>query len=478
MTAAFNVMRLDRGRRRVTWQEGSSRIRRRVCRATRTEDTERDHSEQNLAFLRRLDMVLGSNRPMQEARIGMSSPHGSNVPQPAASGSGATPVPHGGPAARGIAPTSVGAIPSPDVMARRHPPPQDEAVHQGLRVAAAHAWRLIVLATAVYLVFVVLAKLTLVAVAVFIGLVISALLRPLVEFLARGLPRGLAVAGALLLMIGAFGGVFTFIADSVAGQSAKLTTQFNDGVAEIEQSLTGPPFHLRAVDLTRLGPQIRDWLTHNSGSLAGQALGGAGIAVEALTGLVLAVFCSVFFLTSGDRIWAWLLTQFGGDRRRWDHAARAGWATFAGYTRGIVIIAATNAALVCLALLILRVPLALPLALLTFFAAFIPLIGSPIALGVATLVALAARGPLIAVLVLGLVVVIGQIEGHLLHPMVMSRAVNLHPLAVALTVASGTVLAGVIGAVVAVPIVAVAWTIWNELKDQPSQHGSALGMPV
>ena len=139
------------------------------------------------------------------------------------------------------------------------------------------------------------------------------------------------------------------------------------------------------------------------------------------------MFCSVFFLSSGSRIWTWLLGQAGGTGRRVDGAARAGWATFAGYTRGIVIIAATNAVLVFVALLILRVPLAFPLAVLTFFAAFIPLIGSPIALFVATLVALAARGPLIALLVLALIVVIGQIEGHLLHPLVMSRAVNLHP---------------------------------------------------
>ena len=126
--------------------------------------------------------------------------------------------------------------------------------------------------------------------------------------------------------------------------------------------------------------------------------------------------------------------------------------------------------MLCVALLVLRVPLALPRSLLTVFAAFIPLIGSPLALGVATLVALAARGPLIAVLVLALIVVIGQIEGHLLHPIVMSRAVNLHPLAVALTVASGTVLAGVIGAVVSVPLVAVSWTVWTTLKTHPLEH--------
>ena len=355
--------------------------------------------------------------------------------------------------------------------------PADDAVRYGLRVATAYAWRLIVLGVAVYLVFFVLAKLTLVAVAVFVGLVISALLRPLVDLLAKALPRGLAVAFALLLTIVVFAGVFTFIANSVAGQSATLTAQFTDGLADIERSLTGAPFHLPALDLPHLSQQLRDWVTQNSGSLAGRALSGAGVAVELLTGLALAIFCAVFFLSSGDHIWTWLLTQTGGGRR-WDRAARAGWATFAGYTRGIVIIAATNAVLVCAALLVLRVPLALPLALLTFFAAFIPLIGSPIALGVATLVALAARGPLIALVVLGLIVIIGQIEGHLLHPMVMSRAVNLHPLAVALTVASGTLLAGIIGAVVAVPLVAVTWTVWSTIRaDSSPDLNSGPGAP-
>ncbi|MEP7017916.1 MAG: AI-2E family transporter [Actinomycetota bacterium] len=357
--------------------------------------------------------------------------------------------------------------------------PADDAVRYGLRVATAYAWRLIVLGVAVYLVFFVLAKLTLVAVAVFVGLVISALLRPLVDLLAKAVPRGLAVALALMLTIVLFAGVFTFIANSVAGQSATLTAQFTDGLADIERSLTGAPFHLPALDLPHLSQQLRDWVTQNSGSLAGRALSGAGVAVEVLTGLALAIFCAVFFLSSGDHIWTWLLNQTGGDRR-WDRAARAGWATFAGYTRGIVIIAATNAVLVCAALLILRVPLALPLALLTFFAAFIPLIGSPIALGVATLVALAARGPLIALVVLGLIVIIGQIEGHLLHPMVMSRAVNLHPLAVALTVASGTLLAGIIGAVVAVPLVAVTWTVWSTMRAEPTPdpHAESGAPPV
>jgi predicted PurR-regulated permease PerM len=366
-------------------------------------------------------------------------------------------------------PVPSGASPPTGTNAQGHDSPPDATVHHGLKITAAYAWRLIVVAVAVYLVFVALAKLTLVAVAVFVGLVITALLRPLVDLLARWLPRGMAVAVALLLTIVALGGVFTFVADSVAGQSAKLSAQFISGLNDLERSLAGAPLHIRAVDLNQLGQQIRSWVTQNGGSLAGQALGGAGVAVEVLTGLALAVFCSVFFLSSGNRIWTWLLTQAGGNTGRLDGAARTGWATFAGYTRGIVIIAGTNAVLVCVALLILRVPLALPLALLTFFATFIPLIGSPIALFVATLVALAARGPLIALLVLALIVVIGQIEGHLLQPLVMSRAVNIHPLAVALTVASGTILYGVIGAVVAVPVVAVTWKVWTSLRTHPSR---------
>lgn len=198
----------------------------------------------------------------------------------------------------------------------------DRDVHPDLRITAAYAWRLIVIAVAVYLIFAVLAKLTLVAVAVFVGLVIAALLRPLVDLFSRTMPRGLAVAAALLLTIVALGGVFTFVANSVVGQTGRLTTQFTSGLSEIERSLAGGPLHVRAVDVTQLGQQIRDWATQNGGSLAGRALGGAGVAVELLTGLALAVFCSVFFLSSGNRIWTWLLGQAGGTGARLDGPAR------------------------------------------------------------------------------------------------------------------------------------------------------------
>ncbi|HEX8971608.1 AI-2E family transporter [Oryzihumus sp.] len=403
----------------------------------------------------------------------------SDVPAPGASGGNPGPTTAAqtatAPQAPLASPTAVRAFTATAAATQRVPP--HARVPEGLQVAAGYGWRLIVVAAAVYLTFAAAARLTFVAVAVFVGLVITALLRPVVDQATRVMPRGLAVPTALILTLALIAGIFTFIGNSVATQSQSLGAQFADGLADIERSLAHSPLHLRAVDLTRLGEQARTWITSNGGSLAGHALGGAGVAIELLTGLLLAIFCSIFFLSSGDRIWAWLLGQTTGDGRRWDIAARAGWSTFAGYTRGVVLIAATNAVLVCVTLLVLRVPLALPLALLVFFAAFVPLIGSPVALAVATLVALAARGPLIALLVLALIVVIGQLEAHVLHPLVMSRAVRLHPLVVALTVACGTVLAGVVGAVIAVPLVAVTWSMWNAWRARPEPAEAQTATP-
>lgn len=364
--------------------------------------------------------------------------------------------------------------PTAPAAARRGPSAYDAAgrpatgdhdVRRGLRVAAGYSWRLIVIGIAVYAVFLLLGRLQFVAIAVFVGLVLAALLRPLADLLDRVLPRGLAVALSLLLALVVIAGIFTFIGASVAGSWSGLSAQFSGGVAEIQRWLTQGPLHLRSADLTRLVEQGRSWIGQHRGALIGQLAGGAGVAAEIFAGMALAVFCAIFFIHSGDRMWAWFLDQLpDGPRGRWDSAGRAGWTTFAGYTRGIVVVAATNGALVGIALGILRVPLALPLALLVFFATFIPLVGAPVALAVATVVALAARGPWIAIAVLVLIVIIGQLEGHVLQPLVMSRAVHLHPVAVGLAVASGTVLAGTIGAVVAVPLIAVGWSVARQLR--------------
>lgn len=192
------------------------------------------------------------------------------------------------------------------------------------------------------------------------------------------------------------GGVLALVASSAVGQFATLANQFGSGLSDIDRALSGRPLHLPTGELPRLIAQITAWLSTNQGAVADRALGGAGIVVELFAGFTLAVFCSIFFLHSGELLWAWILDQVPHDRTRWDRAADAAWTTFAGYARGVVVVAGTNAVLVCIVLLVLRVPLAFPLGLLVLIGGFIPLIGAPIALTAATVVALAGREPLAA----------------------------------------------------------------------------------
>ncbi|OKJ66381.1 AI-2E family transporter [Streptomyces sp. CB02261] len=335
-----------------------------------------------------------------------------------------------------------------------------------LRTAAAYAWRLLVVGVLVYSLFAVLGRFHEVGVAVFLGLVITALLRPVADIVARGLPRPLAVALTLLGSIALVLGALALVGEAVAGQRTTLVREFRDGVGRIEDWLERPPFRLDPGALTDLQSKIGGFLSSHRSALVSEALSGAGHVVAVLTTLALALFCSAFFIHSGDRQWAWFQDQLPRSARdRVVVGGRAAWRTFTGYTHGIVLVAAVNAVLVGVALWLLGVPLAVPLALLEFLAAFVPLIGSPIALAVAAVVALASKGPLVAAIVIALIVVIGQIEGHLLHPLVMSWAVRLHPLVVAISVVAGSIAAGIVGAVVAVPLVSVVWSVHTALRN-------------
>ncbi|MGW7368283.1 AI-2E family transporter, partial [Streptomyces sp. NPDC054841] len=351
-----------------------------------------------------------------------------------------------------------------------------------LRIAAAYAWRLLAVGAVVYALFMVLGRFHEIGVAVFLGLVVTAMLRPVADLLARRLPRPLAVTVALLGSIVVVLGILALVGETVAHERVTLQREFGAGIGRIEKWLEQPPFRLNPEALTDLQSRIGKFLSEHRSKLISTALSGAGRLVEVLTTLALALFCSVFFLHSGDRQWGWFCEQFPVPARdRMSVAGRAAWRTFTGYTHGIVLVAATNAILVGLALFALGVPLAVPLALLEFFAAFVPLIGSPIALAVAAIVALAAKGPVIAGVVIALIVIIGQIEGHVLHPVVMGWAVRLHPVVVALSVIGGAIAAGVIGAVVAVPVVSVIWAARQALRathDQGLSSGSGRADPA
>lgn len=349
----------------------------------------------------------------------------------------------------------------------------EETAPHWLRVAAGWSWRTLVVVAAVALVFWATSKVLFVFIAVFVALVFTAVLRPLVKVLSRLMPRGLATAISLILSLLAVAGVFTYVGLSVAGQWQNLADQFNDGIATIFEFLEDSPLHLRVTpeDVQQWLVTGQQWLEENSSEVAGRVWTGAGSVGLVFSALALATFCTVFFLTRGEEMWHWFLNQLPlRVRETWLTGGDVAWYTFSGYTRGTVIVAAADGLLALIILLLLGVPLAAPLAVLVFVGAFIPLIGAPLAMVVAMIVALATNGILNAVLVGVGIALIGQFEGHVLTPLVMGKQVSLHPVAVALSVTAGTIVAGILGAVIAVPLVAVAWAVFSRLRhpDPPT----------
>lgn len=345
-----------------------------------------------------------------------------------------------------------------------------EDVPPWLRTAGGWSWRLVAVVAAVALVVFATAQVQVVFVAIFLALVLTSVFRPLAGLYDRVMPRSLATVLALLSGVVVFGGLMTYVVASVAGQWTRLAGEFDTGVQQILDSLQDLPFGM-SVTGEQLDEWIgagQDWLGDNAQNLAGQAAERAGSVVEGFMVFALAIFCTVFFVHSGASMWHWFLGQLPArHRRRWREAAGAGWYTFSGFARGTVIIAFIDGVLAFVLLQILGVPLAAPLAVLVLIGAFIPLIGAPLAMIIAAVVALAAQGFVTALIVTLGIAAIGQLEGHVLQPLIMGKQVSLHPVVVAVAVLSGTVLAGILGAVVAVPLVAVVWTVFSTLRGDP-----------
>ena len=263
----------------------------------------------------------------------------------------------------------------------------------------------------------------------FMALVFTSILQPMVNLFARVMPRYPATFLALLTTIGAV-------------------------------------YHQLQVWLR----QGQHYLQSNAPSLASEVVSNASAVVDVLTVLALALFVTIFFLASGGKMWRWFLNELPATMRESTHrAAGAGWYTFAGYARGTVLVALTDAVMAGIFLQLVGIPLAAPLAVLVFIGAFIPIIGAPLAMLVAMVVALASGG-FVTMIVVGVGVAgIGQIEGHILQPLIMGRQVSLHPVVVIIGVALGTYAAGLLGAIVAVPLISVAWSVYSELhtKDAP-----------
>jgi predicted PurR-regulated permease PerM len=363
------------------------------------------------------------------------------------------------PAARKVA----GARRNPSVVG------YEESAPAWLRVAAGWSWRMLTVVAAIVLVFYATSRVQLLFIAVFLAFVFTAVLRPIVDFFNKVMPRALAVLLGLLSAVAFVAGLITYVVASVTGQWESLSKQFSTGIDQVINYLEhGPlPVTVTQHDINQWVAYGQQWLQTHSSELAGQAASSAGSAVQVLTVLALATFCTVFFLARGKGMWTWFLNQLPArSRDSWKAAGGVGWYTFSGYARGTVIIAVTDAILAAIILLIVGVPLAAPLAVLVFIGAFIPLVGAPAAMVIAMVVALAANG-LVKAIVVGLgIALIGQFEGHILQPLVMGKQVSLHPVVVALAVTTGTLVAGILGAVISVPLVAVAWAVFSRLRHQ------------
>jgi len=325
-----------------------------------------------------------------------------------------------------------------------------------VRKTAAWAWRLLVILTAAVVVLWVSKRLEIIIVPVLLALMISALLVPAVDWMdRRGLPRGAAVAVVLLGGFAILGGILTFVVSQFIVGLPDLTEQVTHSIDNTRRWLIEGPAHLRSEQIDNAGNAAIQALHNNQAKLTSGALSTAATITELVTGAVLVLFTLIFFLYGGRNIWQYVVKIFPiGVRDRVMEAGSAGYGSLIGYVRATFLVALTDAAGVGTGLAIMGVPLALPLASLVFLGAFIPLIGALISGLLAVVVALLAKGIVYALLTLGLLIVINQVEAHLLQPLVMGRAVSIHPLAVVLAIATGGVLAGIPGALLAVPTVA------------------------
>lgn len=332
-----------------------------------------------------------------------------------------------------------------------------EAVDPVVRKAAAWSWRLLAIFGAVLAALWVVIKLEVIVVPVLLATLATAFLLPAVDLLTRrGLPRGAAVAVMLLSSIVVMGGILTFVVFQFIDGAPALVEQVTRSIDGARKWLTeGPILHLSAEQINSVGQTAIDALKNNQSKLTSGVFSTAGALTEIITGMLLVLFTLIFLLHGGRDIYAFVTKIVPASvRERVRDAGRAGFGSLIGYVRATFVVALVDAVGIGTGLAIMGVPLALPLASLVFLGAFVPLVGAVLTGFVAVVVALIAKGWIYALIALGLIIAVQQLEAHVLQPIVMGRAVSVHPLAVVLAIAGGGVMAGVIGALIAVPIVA------------------------
>jgi predicted PurR-regulated permease PerM len=347
----------------------------------------------------------------------------------------------------------------------------DQSVTPLVRKTAAWSWRLLVIFGAVLTLLWLLLKLEILFVPVALATILAALLMPVVDFLdKRGAPRGGAVALVLLSGFAVFGGLLTFVVTQFVEGAPALVSQVSASIEGVGKWLTDGPLQVSDQQINQARDTAINALQSNQEKLTSGALSTAGTLTEILTGALLVLFTLIFLLHGGRNIFGFVTKVFPVSvRDRVRDAGRAGFRSLIGYVRATFLVALVDAVGIGVGLAIMGVPLALPLASLVFMGAFVPLVGAVLTGFLAVVVALIAKGWIYALIALGLIIAVQQLEAHVLQPLVMGRAVSIHPLAIVLVIAGGAVLAGIVGALLAVPALAFLNSAFRVLlADDPA----------
>jgi len=355
--------------------------------------------------------------------------------------------------------------PPPVVVPAAATPPDGVTVPLLLRFLAAWSWRLLVVAAFLYVALRLFAHLSVVVVPVIVGLLLCAVASPIVDRLQRWMPRSVATLVVIVTGLVALVAVVALVAQQLSSGFDDLRTSFDSSLVKLEKYLT---------DLGFQRAQLQDFFDRVSEGVggAGGNLGGTLVAVgitagHLVAGIFIALFSTIFFTYDGRGIWSWIVGLFpararGRVRGSGEHA----WAVLTSYVRATAVIAAVDALGIGLVALILGVPFVAPIVVLVFLGAFIPVVGATISGIAAVAVALVDGGPVVALLMLAGVIAVQQLESHVLQPFLMGRLVRVHPLAVVLAIATGSVVAGIFGALIAVPLVAIVNAVGGYLAGE------------
>lgn len=355
--------------------------------------------------------------------------------------------------------------------------PSGPPVHPRIERLAAYSWRLLVIAAAAIGVLWLARELAPVLIPATVALFLTRLLTPISDRFRRGLRSGLAAGVAMLVLLGAIAGISIVIVRPIAREAATLPETISEAFDDIEQWLVeDSPFDVsrEAVDRfrTRTADRFRELLLTSEG----RVVDGATVAAEIVAGLFLSILLTFFMLRDGPRFASWLRSRLRPEQRdRAERAAQRGWSTLGGYLRGAAMLGFIESIAIGLALLVSGASLVVPVMILTFVAAFVPLVGAVFAGVMAVLVALVTGGVVSAAIVGVVALAVQQLDNDILAPWVYGRSLALHPVVILVSVVGGGALFGIAGTLLAVPIVAVAISVVKELGSKATATADRVG---